>query len=188
MDLFEYVTQFHAINKNDFNLFNESLRPRSFKKGEFITLPGQVQKNIYIVRQGVQMSFYETDSHKHVIAFTYPINFCAVPESFNSQTPSSYSLVCLTDSDMHYISFEVLQKLFNQSHDIERLFRKMSEALLAGVISRHIELQSTTIEERFKAFCARSGHLLHLVPHKYIASYLHIEATNFSKLYNTIKI
>ena len=188
MDLYEYISQFHGISHQEFQLLEHSLKPRTFKKGEFITMRGQVQKNLYIVRQGVQMSFYETDTHKHVIAFTYPVNFCAIPESFTFQAPSSYSLMCLTDSEMDYIAFEALQQLFDKSQSLERLFRKMSEALLAGVIGRHIELQSTTIEERFKAFCARSGHLLHLVPHKYIASYLNIEATNFSKLYNSVKI
>jgi hypothetical protein len=43
------------------------------------------------------------------------------------------------------------------------------------------------MEERYKAFCRRSAHLLQRVPHKYIASYLGIDATNFSKLYNTVR-
>ncbi|MDQ3015104.1 MAG: Crp/Fnr family transcriptional regulator, partial [Bacteroidota bacterium] len=74
------------------------------------------------------------------------------------------------------------------SHPLERLFRKMTEAVLAGMINRHIELHSLTMEERYKIFCSRSPHLLHLVPHKYIASYLGMDATNFSKLYNSIRI
>ncbi|MDZ7645793.1 MAG: hypothetical protein U5K54_00700 [Cytophagales bacterium] len=77
--------------------------------------------------------------------------------------------------------------MFDQSQNIERLFRKMTEALLAGIINRHIELQSLSIEERYKTFCQRSPHLLQLVPHKFIASYLGIDPTNFSKLYNKVK-
>ena len=69
MDLYEYFSQFHAISKQDFEFLKTSLRERTFQKGEFITLPGQVQKNLYIVKQGVQMSFYETEKHKHVIDF-----------------------------------------------------------------------------------------------------------------------
>ena len=87
MDLYEYISQFHGISNQEFQLFEDTLKPRTFKKGEFITMPGQVQKNLYIVRQGVQMSFYETDTHKHVIAFTYPINFCAIPESLLFRHP-----------------------------------------------------------------------------------------------------
>jgi hypothetical protein len=88
---------------------------------------------------------------------------------------------------MDYITFDELQKLFDQSQQIERLFRRITEVVLAGMINRHIELHSMSIEERFKTFCQRSPHLLQLAPHKYIASYLNIDPTNFSKLFNNVK-
>lgn len=134
------------------------------------------------------MSYYETSDKTHVIAFTYPPNLCAIPESFQLQTPSKYFLLCLTDSELDYIAYETLQLLFDQSQQLERLFRRMTETLLAGLINRHMELHALSIEERYKAFCQRSPHLLQLVPHKYIASYLDINPTNFSKLFNAIKI
>jgi hypothetical protein len=34
----------------------------------------------------------------------------------------------------------------------------------------------------------RSPHILQLVPHKYLANYLGIDATNFSKLLNRVRI
>jgi CRP-like cAMP-binding protein len=88
---------------------------------------------------------------------------------------------------LDYLTFGELQALFDQSPPIERLFRRMTEAVLAGIINRHLELHTLTMEERYKAFCRRSAHLLQRVPHKYIASYLGIDATNFSKLYNTVR-
>ena len=78
--------------------------------------------------------------------------------------------------------------MFDESKEIERLFRKITEVILGGVLNRHMELQSLTIEQRYLQFCKRSPHLLQLVPHKYLASYLGIDATNFSKLYNSVKI
>jgi CRP-like cAMP-binding protein len=134
------------------------------------------------------MSYFETPEKIHVIAFTYQPNPCAIPESFSFQTPSKYFLKCLSDSDFNYLTFDVLQELFDRSREIERLFRKMTDAILAGLINRHIELHALSIEERYKTFCQRSGHLLQLVPHKYIASYLDIDPTNFSKLYNSVRI
>lgn len=134
------------------------------------------------------MSYFETDDKTHVIAFTYPPNLCAIPESFQFQTPSKYYLACLTNSELESISYEELQLLFNQSQQLERLFRKMTESILAGMINRHMELHALSMEERFKTFCQRSPHLLQLVPHKYIASYLDINPTNFSKLFNAVKI
>lgn len=76
-----------------------------------------------------------------------------------------------------------------QKHrDIETLFRKGTEGILAGVLERQYELMALDIESRFRLFVRRSPHLLHLVPQKDLASYLRIDPTNFSKLYNRIKI
>ena len=188
MELFNFFNQFYPVSESTYQLLTRNLKTKFFKKGEFITVPGQVQKELFFVKKGVQMSYFETITKTHVVAFTYPPNLCAIPESFSFQIPSTYYLTCLTDSEMDYITYERLQALFDESQQLERLFRKITEAVLAGVINRHIELHSLTIEERFKAFCQRSPHLLQLVPHKYIASYLSIDPTNFSKLFNTIRI
>jgi CRP-like cAMP-binding protein len=183
----EYLKLFYDISTKDYDLLTGQLKSRTFKKNDFITVPGQIQKELYFVKSGVQMSFFDAENKIHVIAFTYSPGLCAIPESFSFQMPSKYYLTCLTDSELEYITFDDLQALFDQSQQIERLFRKMTEAVLAGMINRHIELHSMTIEQRFKIFCQRSPHLLQLVPHKYIASYLGIDATNFSKLFNTVK-
>ena len=188
MDQLSYFRLFHDLAEGDYQKLESQLGHRTFKKNEFITQPGQVQKELLFSEEGVQMSYFETEDKVHVIAFTYPPNPCAIPESFNSQTPSRYYLKCLTDSSFKSISFDRLQNLFDESHEIERLFRKMTEIILGGVLNRHMELQSLTIEERYLNFCKRSPHLLQLVPHKYLASYLGIDPTNFSKLYNSVKI
>lgn len=188
MERYDYLKLFHNISPDAFALLSHSLRRRDFGKGEHIIVPGQVQKELYFINKGVQMSYFESDKKKHVIAFTYPPGISAVPESFALQQPSSLFVTCLGATEADYITYDTLQSLFAQSREIETLFRKMTEVVLAGVLTRHTELHSATIEERYLAFCRRSPHLLHLVPHKYIASYLGMDATNFSKLYNTVQI
>lgn len=187
MNLYEYFQRFHELPGADYELLAGNLKAKSFKKGEYITLIGQTQRELYFVKSGVQMSYFDAEDKTHVLAFTYAPGLCAVPESFHGQTPSRCALKCLADSELDSISFDELQRLFDQSRQIERLFRRMTEAVLAGMISRHIELHSMSIEERYKAFCRRSPHLLQLVPHKYIASYLGINPTNFSKLFNSVR-
>jgi CRP-like cAMP-binding protein len=188
LEQIEYFKLFHNITTDDYNLLTRNLKTKRFKKGEFITVAGQTQRELYFVKTGVQMSYFNTGNKIHVMAFTYQHCPSLIPESFLFQIPSKYFLTCLSDSEMEYISYTSLQKLLDQSQPIERLLRRMTEAAWAGMINRHIELHSMTIEERFISFCQRSPHLLQLVPHKYIASYLGIDPTNFSKLFNTVKI
>jgi CRP-like cAMP-binding protein len=187
MDYLAFFRQFHPLSDADYALIRSALSPRSFKKNEFITTPGQIQRTLFFVEKGAQMSYFESEESLHVVAFTYAPALCAIPESFFFQKPSLHYLKCLTDSDFQFITFEGLQVLFDESQQIERLFRKITEAVLAGVINRHVELQTLSIEDRFKNFCKRSPHLLQMIPHKYLASYLDIDPTNFSKLYNSVR-
>lgn len=186
MERYEYFRLFHDITAADYELLTAQLKTRTFGKGDSVIVPGQVQKELYFVKSGVQMSSFDANDKTHVIAFTYFPDLCAIPESFSFQTPAKYAITCLTGSEMDYLTIEDLLHAFDQSRQLERLFRKMTESVLAGMIHRHIELHSLTMEERYKAFCRRSPHLLRLVPHKYIASYLGIDPTNFSKLFNNV--
>ncbi|RBL88350.1 Crp/Fnr family transcriptional regulator [Chitinophaga flava] len=186
MERYHYFRQFHDISLADYHLLIENLQHRSFKKGDSIIVPGQIQRDLYFVKSGVQMASFEGDK-TYVIDFSYFPFLCAIAESFSFQVPSKYFLTCLTDSELEYISYEQLQGLLDQSQQIERLFRRMIEAMLAGMVDLHINLRAMTIEERYRVFCQRSPQLLHLVPHKYIASYLGIDPTNFSKLFNQVK-
>lgn len=186
MDRHAYFNQFHPVSTADYDRLNSRLKSCTFKKDAFITVPGQVQKALYFVKSGVQMSYFDAARKTHVVAFTYSPNLCAIPESFQFQQPSTYFLQSLTESEMDYLMYDDLMALFDQSQALERLFRRMTEQVLAGVINRHIERHALTMQERYVAFCQRSPHLLQLVPHKYIASYLGIDPTNFSKLFNQV--
>jgi len=59
--------------------------------------------------------------------------------------------------------------------------------LIASAQGRYRQV-STSVEERFRQFAAQSPHLFQLVPHKLLASYLGMHPTNFSKLYNAVRI
>lgn len=184
----QYLRFFHSFPMESFELLNDQLQTKSFRKGSHLVVPGQIQKEMYFVRSGVQMSHFESESKTHVIAFTYPPNLCAIPESFSLQKEAPYFLTCLSDSLVDCLSYEKLQWLMDEVPEIERLFRKMTEFILAGVLQRHLELQTLSIQSRYLAFCKRSPELLNMIPHKFIASYLHIDPTNFSKLYNQVRI
>lgn len=159
-----------------------------YKRKDIITHVGQTQRYLYFVQEGIQRSYYIKDHKEHVIAFTYPPSFSGIPESFLTQTPSKYFLECITDTVMLRISYEHLEAVTKKYRDLEHLLRKATELLLVGVLDRHYELMAFTIEERFQAFTQRSPHLLTMVPHKYIASYLGINPTNFSKLLGKVKL
>ena len=187
-DRHTFLSSFHPVTSEEFEALESKLQASIFKKGEKIISPGQIQRHLYFVKSGVQMCHFEKDAKTHVIAYPYSPNLCALPESFSQQKPSKYYYTSITDSEIQFLTFDDLQHLYKEFQNIETLFRKINEKLLVGMLNIHLEFRSMSIEERFKIFCGRSPHLFQQVPHKYIASYLGIDATNFSKLFNRIKI
>lgn len=153
-----------------------------------ITPAGKTEHYIYFVLKGIQKSYYLKGGKQYVIAFTYPPSFSGIPDSFLNQEPSRYFLETITDSRFLRLSYERHQALMTEYRSIETLFRKATEQVLIGVLQRHYELMACTIEERFRAFMKRSPHLLNMVPHKDLASYLRIDPTNFSKLLSSVKL
>lgn len=188
MDRNAFLNSFHPITTEEYEALQGNLQSLTVKKGEVIIRAGQVQKQLYFIKSGVQMCHYENDGKSHLIAFTYSPNLCALPDSFYQQKPSKYYYTSITESEIDSLDYADLQKLFDDYPNIDRLFRKINERLISGMLNLHLEFRSMSIEERFTAFCRRSPHLLQQVPHKYIASYLGIDATNFSKLFNKVKI
>lgn len=59
MERYRYFKLFHDISTEDYSLLTDKLKPKTFKKGQLINVPGQVQKELYFVKSGVQMSYFE---------------------------------------------------------------------------------------------------------------------------------
>ena len=122
------------------------------------------------------------------IVFTYPYSFGGVVDSFLLQGPSKYFYESLTPSKFLRTSFHQFEKTTEEYPGINALFNKFIHQAFSGLLDRMVELQLFSAEERFKTLLNRSPHILQLVPHKYIANYLGMDPTNFSKLLNTVRI
>ena len=158
-------------------------------KKQIITVPGTKEKYLYFVLEGVQRVYSITNSNKEsTLIFTYGSSFGGVLDSFLLQRPSSYFYETLTPSTFLRAPFSSFEATTKISSKINRLIQLQVYEALSGLLSRISELQILSSTEKFKTLLKRSPHLLQLVPHKYIASYLGIDATNFSKLINKIVI
>lgn len=184
----DFLKQIHPVSEEVLNKYLSHWSEYHAPKKTIMTAPGETERYMYFVLEGVQKSYYLNDNKQHIIAFTYPPSFSGIPESFLTQTPSKYFLETITESSFLRLSFDKHQQLMKDYREIETLFRKATELFLVGMVQRHFELLAFDITERFKSFAKRSPHLFSLVSHKDLASYLRIDPTNFSKLFNTTKI
>ena len=84
--------------------------------------------------------------------------------------------------------YGLLTDLMTQFPTIQQLVLKATALALKGVLARQVELQCFSAEEKFRQLLGRSPQVLNLIPHKYLASYLGIDASTFSRLLGTVRI
>ena len=183
------VTAISPISEVDWADFKHIWQPFEAKRKVILTAEGEVEKYIYFVLSGIQRAYsVGHDGRDITLVFTYPYSFSGVADSFLLQKPSRYFFETLSPSTFLRATFTDLDTLMVKNHNIERMIRLATSQTLSGVLVRQIELQSYTAEERFTTLLKRSGHVLNMIPHKYLASYLGMDATNFSKLLATVKV
>lgn len=184
-----FTRQIHPLSETEWDDFAAIWQPLEARRKVILTNEGETEKYIYFVLEGVQRAYaVGEDGREATLVFTYPFSFSGVADSFLLQQPSRYFFETLTPSVFLRATFRQLDNLMLEHHAIERMIRLALGQALAGVLARQIELQSFSAEQRFRALLTRSPHILHLVPHKYLASYLGIDATNFSKFLGSIRI
>jgi CRP-like cAMP-binding protein len=183
------VSATHPLPDEDWLALAAIWKPFSAKRKEIITRAGEKEKYLYFVIEGVQRVYYFDDQNREAtLVFTYAPSFGGVLDALLLQQPSRYFYETLTPSVFLRTPFTDLHELMDTRPAIELMVRKGLTYTLSGLLERLVELQSYSSEEKFRKFLQRSPYMLQLVPHKYLANYLGIEATNFSKLMNKVKL
>ena len=185
----QYIMKLYPIPEEVLQVFVQGWKPITVKRKTLLTAAGEKERYLYFVLEGVQRAFFLTsDSREATIVFTYPPSFSGIADSWLTQTPSNYFMETLTASRFLRISYEEIFSLMKKFPVVQEMILTLTAHSLKGVLLRQVELQCYTSEEKLKALLQRSPHLLNLVPHKYIASYLGMDATNFSKLLSSLKL
>lgn len=176
-------------NEDDWEAFSSIWEPVSAKRNEQLTRPGEKERYLYFVAEGVQRVYYlDERGREATIVFTYAPSFGGVLDAFLLQQPSRYFYETLTPSEFIRAPHISVQRLMTERPGIQTLVLKGIAASLSGVLERLVSLQIRSSEEKFRELLQRSPHILQLVPHKHLASYLGMDPTNFSKLMNKVRI
>ena len=185
----EFVWSVQPLKVEEWEAFAGAWQPFSSKRKTVLTAAGTIERHLYFVLEGVQRSFYIGKSNmESTIVFTYPYSFSGIADSFLTQTPSIYCFETLTASRFLRTTYQQVDDLATEFPNIQGVLLRATSFALKGVLERVVELQCFTAEEKFRQLLKRSPHVLNLIPHKYLASYLGIDASTFSKLLGSVRI
>ncbi|MGX7686998.1 Crp/Fnr family transcriptional regulator [Flectobacillus roseus] len=183
------VNAFGILNSAELDQFYALFKPLSYTRKSVLTEAGSTEKYLYFVLEGVQRVVFQDDlGHEATILFTYQGNFGGVLDSMLTGRKTKYTYETLTKSTL-------LRANIKEVRDLSKIYPAINQLLFegllfafSGLLERLVEIQCYSAEEKFRILLIRSPHILQLVPHKYLANYIGIDATNFSKLLNSVKL
>ena len=185
----QFIYAIHPLADHEWQDLAAIWQPFSAKRKTVLTTVGETEKYLYFVLEGIQRGFYihETDKEATFVFF-YPFGLAGLADSFLTQRPSKYFFETLTASAFIRTTHQQLFELAERHRNIERMVLKALSFTFAGVLDRQVEMQCFSAPEKFRTLLKRSPHVLQLIPHKYLASYLGIDSTTFSKLLGSVRI
>lgn len=186
----DYLEKLHLpLSEQVWNDFSSIWDEEEVKRKTVLTSAGETEQHLYFVVQGVQRVFFADEKGREAtLVLTYPHSYSGVVDSFLLQETSGYYFETLSASLLMKTNFKRFYELTEKHKELDAVIKKLSHYTLKGLLSRMAELQCFTSEEKFRNLIKRSPHILQHVPHKYLANYLGIDPTNFSKLINTVKL
>ncbi|GAB2787062.1 Crp/Fnr family transcriptional regulator [Rhabdobacter roseus] len=185
----QLVDAVHPLPQEAWADFATIWKPYTARRKEMLLAAGERAAYLYFVQEGVQRVYwYDDQGREATLVFTYAPSFGGVLDALLLRQSSRYYYEALTPSVFLRASVEDLFAQMQAHSAVEVLVRQGLTHALAGVLERLVELQCYSSEEKLRELLRRSPHMLQRVPHKYLANYLGIDATNFSKLINQIRI
>ena len=186
-ELRKFTLQLKLIEDEAWSDFTSIWQKFEVEKGQSITNVGEVERYLYFTCEGIQRVYYIDDTLKEAtLVLTYPYSFAGVVDSFLLQQPSKYTFEAISKSVFLRASHQQLKSVMAQHESISELIQYASHLAFSGLLERMVDLQLKRSEDKFKTLLRRSPHVLQVVPHKYLANYLGIDPTNFSKLINSV--
>lgn len=178
-----------ALPEPVWETFAECWHPVEYPRKTVLTSAGEIERYLYFVVEGVQRAYYLGDKKRDAtLIFSYAGSMSGIIDSFQLQQPSRYYLETLTASRLLRLSFADFNQQLATHPALERWGRIGTAAAMSGLMERYIELMTFSAEEKFRILLTRSPHVLQLIPHKYLASYLGLDPTTFSKLLASVKL
>ncbi len=172
-----------AISDEDLQTFFNFFERRTISKREQLLRAGEYSKHLFFVLKGCLRSYsINAKGGEHILIFGFEEYWITDLYSFLSNSPSSYFIDALEDTEVLVMSREMRELTFEALPCLERYFRLTIELAYINLQSRLMASHSETAEEKYLALQNRFPQIEQRVAQHQIASYLGITPESLSRI------
>lgn len=143
---------------------------------------GEIATKVFLVKKGALRLWNNNDGDDITIQFFFEDHFVASFESFQTQSPSKFSLECLEDSEVFVLERKTLAEMLAKNPNLKERLLALITKRFTDYIDYFLSRIKNTPEQRYQELKEKRPDILARVPHYYIASYLGITPVSLSRI------
>lgn len=179
----QQIERIVALTDEEYDLVLSHFTAKKFKKHQIIVREGEYVHNDHFLLSGLmKLSHINCEGKEHIILFALQNWWITDPQAYHNQTPATFQVDCLEDSDTLFITLQNREKLCRELQKMETYFRKKTTEDSILFQRRIACLISGSAKERYESFLLQYPGLLQRVPKSLIASYLGVSRETLSRL------
>ncbi len=176
------LSAYLTFTDEEFNIFSRVAEVRTFDKKYQVTKLGKKETHMNFLITGLARKYFLKGKEELIVQIAKEFDVIYSKSSFEEGKSSVYIVETIEPTTFVSISKPNLEKLYLQSHKIERLGRLIMTTCYLQKEAWEYDRMRLNTRERFVQFVRNNSELMQRVPQKYLASYLDIKPETFSRL------
>jgi CRP-like cAMP-binding protein len=177
------ISRHIQLDEQEVDYFTSLLITKKIRRKEFMLREGEVCTHETFINKGCLRNYtIDEKGTEHIIMFAVEDWWTSDLYSFLTQTPATFNIDALEDTEVLQISKDNLERLFERVPKFERLFRVMFQKAFIAQQQRISNNLSLSAEERFTRLVTQYPHFEQRIAQKQLAAYLGITPEFLSNL------
>lgn len=185
--LIQFIKNYVSLPAENLADIAGRFRSRSLNKNDFLLREGETCRDLVFVQSGCLRLYYIKDDIEISVWFAFEGSSAIEIYSFISEKPSEYFLQAIEDTEILFLPKTILNKLYQEYPGMQEMMRNFWEDVILNLIERFTALQKDSAEKRYLDLLNKPGYL-ETIPQKYLASFIGVTPTSFSRIRKQIAI
>lgn len=180
--LHQFLSKFGDFEPELIDKIQSHFEELSLPKKTILLKTGRVSNYLYFLKKGLARNFYVAHDKEMTTDIVIEGELIASFASFISQSPSNETIELLEDSELYAISYNQLQKLYNEYPIMERVGRLIAEYHYVSLSAHTHMLKFSSTTERYEYIFHKKPELVRRAKLGIIASFLGMSIENLSRV------
>lgn len=177
------ISRHVQLDKNETSFFVSLVQAKKLKRKEFLLKQGDICKTENFIVKGCLRAYtIDENGFEHIVMFGVEDWWVGDLYSFLTQSPATYFIDAIEDTEILQISKSNLDKLYERVPKFERFFRLILQNAFIAQQMRINQSLALTAEQRYLEFVKKYPHLEQRLSQKLVSAYLGITPVFLSML------